>query len=312
MNRVDSAVIFEALSAGCTSTATYISIHNMVASLINEFGSEELKQKYLPDLCSMELLASYCLTEPGSGSDAQSLKTKAEDNGDHYVLNGSKAFISGAGSSGLYLIMARAEEGITAFLVEKDFPGISFGAKEQKLGWNTQPTRAVFLNNCIVPKENVLGILGKGFNIALKGLNSGRINIAACSIGGAQACFSYAKDYVSTRQQFGKPLSAFQNTQFKFADMAMDIHASRLLVRNAAHSCDIDDPNATVQAAMAKKFATERCFFVVDNCLQSLGGYGYLNDYPIERYLRDLRVHRILEGTNEVMQLIISRDIFKQ
>eukprot|EP01130_Rhizamoeba_saxonica_P002619 TRINITY_DN12388_c0_g1_i1.p1 TRINITY_DN12388_c0_g1~~TRINITY_DN12388_c0_g1_i1.p1 ORF type:complete len:407 (-),score=96.69 TRINITY_DN12388_c0_g1_i1:95-1315(-) len=311
MGRLEQAVIFESLSKACVSTTAYISIHNMVASLIEDFGSEDIKTQYLPKLATMESLASYCLTEPGSGSDAASITTSAVLDGDNYIINGEKVFISGAGSSDVYLIMAKTQEGITSFIVDKDTPGLSFGKKEKKLGWNSQPTRAVILNSCKVHKSKLLGVPGEGFSIAMKGLDGGRINIAACSLGGAQASLDYATEYVKVRKQFGKPLSANQNVQFKLADMSSNLHASRLMVRSAAIALEDNDPDSTVKVAMAKQFATDHCFDIVNYSLQMLGGYGYLKEYPIERYLRDLRVHQILEGTNEVMRLIISRNALK-
>ncbi|KAL0481508.1 isobutyryl-CoA dehydrogenase [Acrasis kona] len=318
LTRLDASVIFEQLSMGCPSTTAYITIHNMCCWMIDSFGTHEQKQKYLPQLCSMEKFASYCLTEPGSGSDAASLKTRATDKGDHYELTGEKAFISGAGASDIYLIMARTgpsgdintskqHKGISCFIVEKD--SLTFGKNEHKLGWNSQPTRSVVMDACKVPKENLLGGEGEGFKIAMKGLDGGRINIGTCSLGGAQKCFDLAVDYVKNRKQFNTSLSGFQNVQFKLADMATDLEASRLLIRQAAVSLDNKETDSGVKCAMAKRFATDKCFNVVNDALQMHGGYGYLNDYPIERYLRDLRVHSILEGTNEVMRMIISKPL---
>eukprot|EP01125_Pyxidicula_operculata_P000546 TRINITY_DN10555_c0_g1_i1.p1 TRINITY_DN10555_c0_g1~~TRINITY_DN10555_c0_g1_i1.p1 ORF type:complete len:420 (-),score=83.82 TRINITY_DN10555_c0_g1_i1:26-1108(-) len=315
LGRLDAAIIFEALSSACVSTTAYISIHNMVASMIDNFGTPQQRQKYLPGLCTMQDFASYCLTEPSNGSDAANLKTRAvkSSSGSHYVLSGEKAFISGGGESNVYVVMARTgvdgPHGISAFILEKGMEGLSFGKKEHKLGWNSQPTRAVIMDNVKVPAENLLGGEGQGFKIAMKGLDGGRINIAASSLGGAYACLKSATEYVKTRSQFGKPLSEFQNVQFKLADMATGLHASRLLVRSAATMLDNKDPAGTIHAAMAKRFATDTCFEVVNTGLQLFGGYGYLKDYPIERYLRDLRVHQILEGTNEVMRIIVSRKI---
>lgn len=316
LGRLDASIIFEQLATGCTSTTAYITIHNMCAWMIDHFGNQEQREKYLPEVTSMQKFASYCLTEPGSGSDAASLQTRAELKGDHYVLNGSKAFISGAGESDVYLVMARTggdgASGISCFIVDKDSPGLSFGKNELKLGWNSQPTRAVIMEDCIVPKDNLLGEEGKGFKIAMSGLDGGRINIATCSLGGAAACLDISREYASVRKQFGKPLSSFQHLQFKLADMATQLQASRLMVRNAARLLDAKDPSATMSASMAKAFATEACYQICDDALQIHGGYGYLKEYPVERYLRDLRVHRILEGTNEIMRLIISRKILEE
>ena len=313
LSRKDAAVIFEALSTACTSTTAYLSIHNMCAWMIDAYGTESQREKWLPSLASMDLFASYCLTEPGSGSDAASLSTKATRQGNSYVLNGTKAFISGGGHSDLYLIMARTGEsgpkGISTFVVEKGTPGLSFGAQEVKLGWNSQPTSSVILEDCHIPEANRLGQEGQGFGIAMNGLNGGRINIAACSLGGAQACLNTTLEYTQQRKQFGKPIAAFQNTQFKLADMATELQAARLMVLNAADALDGKWANVRSQCAMAKRFATDTCFQISNQCLQLHGGYGYLRDYPIERFMRDLRVHQILEGTNEVMRLIVSRDM---
>lgn len=316
LSRMDAAVIFESLATGCVSTAAYLTIHNMCAWMLDVQGSEEQRQKYLPDICTMEKFCSYCLTEPGSGSDASSLSTRAELKGDHYILNGSKAFISGAGSTDVYLVMARTSNdgpgGVTCFIVEKDFPGLSFGANENKLGWNSQPTRTVMFEDCQVPKENVLGGVGNGFKIAMKGLDGGRINIGATALGGAVSALNAAVNYTNERKQFGKPISAFQNTQFKMADMATEVTAARLMIHNAATLLDDKDPSATMHCAMAKRFATDTSFEVANQALQMHGGYGYLKDYPAERIFRDVRVHQILEGTNEIMRLIISRAMLKQ
>lgn len=313
LGRVEAALIFEALSEGCTSTAAFISIHNMVTWMIDGFGDDDQRAVWIPRLAAMELFGSYCLTEPGAGSDAASLKTKAVRDGDQYVLNGTKAFISGGGASDLFIIMARTGEegprGISAFVVEGDTPGLSFGAQEKKLGWNAQPTAQVILEDCRVPAQNRLGPEGVGFKIAMAGLDGGRINIAACSLGGAEAALEATIAYVKDREQFGKPLAAFQNTQFVIADMATDLDASRLMVYRAARSLDDKSPEATKHAAMAKRFATDACWTVVDKALQLHGGYGYLKDYPIERLLRDLRVHRILEGANEIMRMIVAREL---
>ncbi len=315
LSRLDAALIFEELSKGCTSTAAYLSIHNMVAWIIDTFGSEDLRQKYLSRLCTMELLTSYCLTEPGSGSDAASLRTSAKDDGDHYVLNGSKAFISGGGSSDLYVTMVRTGDdspnGISCIVVENGTPGLSFGAQERKLGWHSQPTAMVNFEDCRVPANNLVGDEGQGFKIAMAGLDGGRLNIAACSIGAAQASLDQAITYMQERKQFGKPLAAFQALQFRIADMATELEAARLLLYKAAVMVSEKHPDATQFAAMAKRLATDTGFEVVNQALQLHGGYGYLRDYPIERFLRDLRVHQILEGTNEVMRLIVSRALLK-
>lgn len=315
LGRLDAAVIFEALAHGCTSTTAYITIHNMCGGIIDKYGTEEQRQKWLPDLCTMESLASYCLTEPGSGSDAASLSTKAVKEGDNYILNGSKAFISGAGDTDVYLVMARTgaagPKGISCFIIPKDTPGLSFGKKEHKMGWNSQPTRAVILEDCAVPAANLLAAEGDGFKIAMNGLDGGRVNIGAISIGAAQQCLDVAVDYTAGRKQFGKALSDFQVNQFKLADMATDLVSSRLMVHNAARLLDAGSPSATTAAAMAKVLSTESSFRVCDEALQLHGGYGYLKEYPIERYLRDVRVHRILEGTSEVMRMIVSRAVLQ-
>lgn len=281
--------------------------------MIDEFGREEQKKKYLHDLVRMEKMSSYCLTEPGSGSDAASLTTTAVLKGDHYILNGSKAFISGAGNSDVYIVMARTGEagskGITCFIVEKGFSGLSFGENENKMGWNSQPTRIVNFEDCQVPKENMLGKEGEGFMIAMRGLVGGRINIASCSLGAAQACLDASVAYTNDRRQFGQRLIEMQNIQFKLADMATALIASRLMVRKAATLFDIKSPHTTVYSSMAKKFATDHCFDICNTALQLHGGYGYLKDYPIEQFVRDTRVHQILEGTNEVMQIIIARHL---
>jgi len=315
LGRLDAAVIFEALAHGCTSTTAYITIHNMCGGIIDKYGTEEQRQQWLPDLCTMESLASYCLTEPGSGSDAASLSTKAVKDGDNYILNGSKAFISGAGDTDVYLVMARTgapgPKGISCFIIPKDTPGLSFGKKEHKMGWNSQPTRAVILEDCAVPAANLLAGEGDGFKIAMSGLDGGRVNIAAISIGAAQQCLDVTVDYTAGRKQFGKALSDFQVNQFKLADMATSLTSSRLMVHNAARLLDAQSPSATTAAAMAKVLATESSFQVCDEALQLHGGYGYLKEYPIERYLRDVRVHRILEGTSEVMRMIVSRAVLQ-
>jgi alkylation response protein AidB-like acyl-CoA dehydrogenase len=313
LGRRDAAVIFEELAAGCPSTAAYISIHNMVAWMIDRFGAPEQRRHFLPRLCSMAHFASYCLTEPDAGSDAASLKTRARREGEHYVLDGGKAFISGAGRSDLYLVMARSggagPKGISAFLVEAGTPGLSFGKQEKKLGWNSQPTAMVNFENCRVPAAQRLGEEGDGFKIAMMGLDGGRLNIAACSIGGGRAALETARDHLLVREQFGQKLAQFQALRFRLADMATELEAARLMVHRAAALLDEGSPEATIQCAMAKRFATDAGFAVCNDALQLLGGYGYLRDYGIERILRDLRVHQILEGTNEIMRVIVARSL---
>ena len=313
LSRLDAALIFEELAQGCTSTAAYISIHNMVAWMIDAYGDGEQRARFLPKLTTMEHFASYCLTEPGAGSDAASLTTRARREGGHYVLDGAKAFISGGGRSDLYLVMARTGEGgprgISCIAVENGTPGLSFGAQEKKLGWKSQPTAMVLFENCRVPVENRIGAEGQGFRIAMAGLDGGRINIGACSIGGAQFCLDRTIDYMKERRQFGSRLSEFQALQFRIADYATELEAARLLLYRAAVAVDGKEGNATRLAAMAKRRATDTGFEVVNGCLQLHGGYGYLRDHPIERVLRDVRVHQILEGSNEVMRLIISRQM---
>ncbi|MBO6669341.1 acyl-CoA dehydrogenase family protein [Parvibaculum sp.] len=315
LSRIDAALIFEALSEGCTSTAAFLSIHNMASWMIDSFGTEEQRQKWLPKLTPMELIASYCLTEPSSGSDAASLKTKAVRDGDHYVLNGGKAFISGAGTSDIYVCMVRTGEagpkGISCLVVEKDTPGVSFGAPERKMGWNSQPTAQVIFEDARVPVANRIGAEGEGFKIAMSGLDGGRINIGACSLGTAEAALKRAKAYLGEREQFGRKLADFQALQFKLADMATELQAARLMIYNAATKVDAKAPDATMQAAMAKRFATDAGFRVINEALQIHGGYGYLKDFPLERHLRDARVHQILEGTNEIMRVIIARELLK-
>ncbi len=311
LSRLDAALIFEELAQGCTSTAAYISIHNMAAWMIDSFGSDAARRKFLPKLCTMQHFASYCLTEPDSGSDAASLKTKAVRDGDHYVLNGTKAFISGGGVSDIYVVMARTGEGgprgISTIVVEKGTPGLSYGAQEKKLGWKTQPTAIVMFENCRVPVENRIGTEGQGFRIAMAGLDGGRLNIGACSLGGAQFCLDRTIAYMKERKQFGSRLADFQALQFRIADYATDLEAARLLLHRAAVAVGEGEPSATRLAAQAKRLATDVGFEVVNGCLQLHGGYGYLRDHPIERVLRDVRVHQILEGTNEIMRTIISR-----
>ena len=314
-SRLDAVLVMEQLAKGCPSTAAYISIHNMASWMIDAFGSDEQRHRLLPKLATMEHFASYCLTEPGAGSDAASLSAKAVRDGDSYVLNGTKAFISGGGRSDVYVAMVRTGEpgpkGISCFAVEAGTPGLSFGAQEKKLGWNSQPTSAVIFEECRVPAANLIGGEGDGFKIAMAGLDGGRLNIGACSLGGAQACLDLAVDYVKERKQFGRAIADFQATQFKLADMATELEAARLLLYQAAQKVSDGAPDATTTAAMAKRFATDIGFDVVNAALQLHGGYGYIKEYPIERYLRDLRVHQILEGTNEIMRVIISRALLK-
>jgi len=316
MSRLDAAIIMEELSAGCTSTAAFISIHNMASWMIDRFGTDEQRKRLLPKLVTMEKIASYCLTEPGSGSDAASLKTRAVKDGDHYVLNGSKAFISGAGVSDVYVCMVRTGEdgpkGISCIVVEKGMPGLSFGKKERKMGWNSQPTAQVIFDNCRVPVANRIGAEGEGFRIAMMGLDGGRINIGACSVGTARAALDEAKTYVTDRKQFGRAIAEFQATQFKLADMATELEASRLMIRNAADALDKKAPRATMLCAMAKRFASDMGSKIANEALQLHGGYGYLKDFPAERHVRDLRVHQILEGTNEIMRVIVAREMFRQ
>lgn len=316
LGRMEAALIFEALAEGCVSTSAFLSIHNMVAWMIDSFGSEEMRAEELPSLVTMDRFASYCLTEPGAGSDAASLKTSAKMRGNaDYVLNGGKAFISGGGTSDVYLVMARTSDdgpkGVSTFLVPKDAPGLSFGAQERKMGWNSQPTAQVMFDDCVIPARNRLGDEGAGFTFAMKGLDGGRINIAACSLGGAAAAIKAGANYVSERKQFGKAIAEFQATQMKLADMATHFAASQLMVYRAAHALDSGDPRSRELSAQAKRFATDTCWQIVDEALQLHGGYGYIRDYGIERILRDLRVHRILEGTNEIMRLIIARRILR-
>jgi alkylation response protein AidB-like acyl-CoA dehydrogenase len=313
LSRLDATVIFEELAKGCTSTAPYISIHNMAAWMIGSFGAPALRERLLPKLCRMELFSSYCLTEPEAGSDAASLKCRARRDGDHYVLDGTKAFISGGGVADAYVTMVRTGEagarGISCVVVEKGAPGLGFGAQERKLGWKSQPTAMVIFEGCRVPVANRLGAEGEGFKIAMTGLDGGRLNIAACSIGGAQFCLDRTIAYMRERKQFGSRLADFQALRFRVADYATEIEAARLLLRRAASALDQGTGGATALAAMAKRFATDVGFEVVNGCLQLHGGYGYLRDYPIERVLRDLRAHQILEGSNEIMRLIVSRDL---
>ena len=311
LSRLDAALIFEELAQGCTSTAAYISIHNMAAWMIDAFGNADARKRFLPKLCIMQHFASYCLTEPGAGSDAASLTTRARRDSDTYVLDGAKAFISGGGVSDIYVVMARTGEGgprgISCIVVEKGTPGLSFGAQEKKLGWKTQPTAMVMFENCRVPVSNRIGVEGQGFKIAMAGLDGGRLNIGACSIGAAQFCLDRTIDYMKERKQFGSRIADFQALQFRVADYATEIEAARLLLHRAAVAVGEGEPAATRLAAQAKRLATDTGFDVVNGCLQLHGGYGYLRDHPIERVLRDVRVHQILEGTNEIMRLIVSR-----
>jgi alkylation response protein AidB-like acyl-CoA dehydrogenase len=313
LTRLDAALIFEELAQGCPSTAAYISIHNMVAWMIDRFGGDEARQRLLPKLCTMQHFASYCLTEPDAGSDAASLKTRARREGDFYILDGAKAFISGGGKSDVYAVMARTGDnsprGISCIVVEKGTPGLSFGAQEKKLGWKSQPTAMVQFTNCRVPVANRIGAEGEGFRIAMAGLDGGRLNIAACSLGGAQFCLDRTIPYMKERQQFGTRIADFQALQFRIADYATALDAARLLLHRAAVAVGEGEPGATRLAAEAKRFATDAGFDVVNGCLQMHGGYGYLRDHPIERVLRDLRVHQILEGTNEIMRVIIARQL---
>ncbi|MBK1872740.1 acyl-CoA dehydrogenase family protein [Marinobacter sp. 1-3A] len=313
LSRLDTSVIVEELASACPSTAAFITIHNMATWMVASFAPDDLKQELVPKLASGELLASYCLTEPGAGSDAASLRTKAVRDGDDYVINGSKMFISGAGETDILVLMARTgaadsgAKGISTFVIPANAEGITYGKNEEKMGWHSQPTRTVNLENVRVPVTNRVGEEGDGFAIAMKGLDGGRLNIATCSLGGAQAALVRARNYMHERQQFGKPLAAFQALQFKLADMATNLVAARQMVRLGAFKLDSGDPEATLHCAMAKRFATDACFDVVNDALQLHGGYGYIREYPLERFLRDLRVHQILEGTNEIMRLIIAR-----
>jgi alkylation response protein AidB-like acyl-CoA dehydrogenase len=315
LGRLDAALIFEALAYGDVTTAAFLSIHNMATGMIDRYGTPAQRQRFLPGLARMDLIASYCLTEPGSGSDAAALRTSARRDGDDYVLNGSKAFISGAGVSDIYVVMVRTgaagAKGISTVVVEKGAPGLSFGAQERKMGWNAQPTAMVNFDDCRVPVENRLGEEGDGFKIAMSGLDGGRINIGACSLGGARLALETAQSYMGSRQQFGRPLKDFQALQFKLADMATELEAARLMIRNAADALDRKAPDTTKLCAMAKRFATDAGFSVANDALQIHGGYGYLRDYPLERILRDLRVHQILEGTNEIMRVITAREMFR-
>lgn len=315
LGRVEAALIMEAMAYGCPSTSAYISIHNMASWMIARFGADDLKARYLPRLIGMSEMASYCLTEPGSGSDAAALKTRAERDGDHYVLNGSKAFISGAGENEVYVCMVRTggdgHDGISCLVIDKDTPGVSFGAPERKLGWHSQPTATVNFDNARVPVANRVGDEGQGFRIAMAGLDGGRLNIGACSLGGAQRCLDDAIGYVKERRQFGQAIAEFQNTQFMLAEMATELEAARALLYLAARKVSDEAADKTRFAAMAKLKATEAGSRVVNDALQLHGGYGYLMDYPVERFLRDLRVHEILEGTSQVMKLVVGRALLR-
>ena len=316
LGRLEAALIMEAMAYGCPSTSAFISIHNMAAWMIDRFGSAEVKQKYLPSLISMQRMGSYCLTEPGSGSDAASLKTRAVLDGDHYVVSGSKAFISGGGENEVYVVLTRTSDdgakGITAMVVEKEMPGVTFGAQEKKLGWHSQPTAQVNFDEVRVPVANRVGGEGEGFRVAMMGLDGGRLNIGACSLGGAQRCLDEAVAYTKDRKQFGQAIADFQATQFTLADMETELQAARCLLYVAAAKVTANAPDKTRFAAMAKRLATDTGSSVVDRALQLHGGYGYLMDYPIERFWRDLRVHSILEGTNQIMRVIVGRDMLRQ
>ena len=316
LGRLEAALIMEAMAYGCPSTSAFISIHNMASWMIDRFGSDTVKANYLPRLVTMETIASYCLTEPGSGSDAAALKTVARRDGDDYVVSGTKQFISGAGENDIYVTMVRTGEdgpkGISCLVIEKDMPGVSFGANERKLGWHSQPTAQVIFDNVRVPVANRVGGEGEGFRIAMMGLDGGRLNIGACSLGGAQRCLDEAIAYTRERQQFGKPIADFQNTQFMLADMATELEAARALLYLAAAKVTANAPDKTRFAAMAKRLATDTGSKIANDALQLFGGYGYLQDYPIERFWRDLRVHSILEGTNQVMRMIVGRDLVRQ
>ena len=313
LSRLDGALIFEALAYGCPTISAYLSIHNMVTWMASEFGDDAQREAWMDKLVSMEWLASYCLTEPSCGSDAAALKTRAEKRGDTYVLNGTKQFISGAGETDYYLVFARTGEagphGISAFAIMKDAPGLSFGANEKKMGWNAQPTRQVILEDVEVPASNRLGPEGDGFKYAMRGLDGGRINIAACSTGAAWAALDKSRDYAFERKAFGKEIGRFQATEFKIADMSTELEAAQLMIYRAADALDRADPKATVYSAMAKRYATDLGSKIADDALQIHGGYGYLKDYGIEKIVRDLRVHQILEGTNEIMRVVISRGL---
>jgi len=311
LGRVEGALIFEALAGACASTAAFLSIHNMTAWMIDAYGDEAQRNGWLPAMATMNKIASYCLTEPGAGSDAAALSTRAVRDGEDYVINGAKAFISGASRSDLYVCMVRTGEegpdGISCLVIEDGTPGLSFGAQEKKLGWHSQPTAMLHFDDCRVPVANRIGAEGQGFAIAMRALDGGRINIGSCSLGGAQACFDAAREHLKTRRQFGKPLAEFQALQFRLADMATELEAARLMVLNAAAKYDAGADDTSLYSAMAKRYATDACFQICNEALQLHGGYGYLRDVPVERFMRDLRVHQILEGTNEIMRVIIAK-----
>ncbi|EDV19785.1 uncharacterized protein TRIADDRAFT_33057 [Trichoplax adhaerens] len=314
LSRVDSSIVAEALASGCTSTTAYITIHNMCCWMIDKFGNQKQRERWLPDLTSFRKRASYCLTEPGSGSDAASLITTAKSDGDHYIINGSKMFISG--ESHCYVVMVRTgqsgSKGISCVVIENETPGINLGKNEKKLGWKTQPTHAIMFEDCRVPKKNLIGQEGQGFNIAMHGLNGGRVSIASCSLGAAQATLEMSLEHLAVRKQFGRPLASNQYLQFRLAEMATDLVASRLMVRNAARALDAGSPDLVSLCSMAKLFATEKCFKICNDAIQMHGGYGYLNEYGVHQFMRDARVHTILEGTNEIMRMLISRDLLKE
>ena len=313
LSRLDGALIMEALAYGCPSIAGYISIHNMVAWMVATYASAPQREAWIPKLASMQWLSSYCLTEPGAGSDAAAIKTRAERRGEEYVLNGTKQFISGAVAADFYCVFARTggegADGISAFAVMKDTPGLSFGANERKMGWNAQPTRQVVFDNCRVPAGSIIGPEGRGFRLAMRGLDGGRINIGACSVGAAAAALDKSRAYLHERTAFGRPIADLQALQFKIADMATELEAARLMIYRAADALDRADPQATMYAAMAKRLATDFGFEVCNEALQIHGGYGYLKDYGLEKLVRDLRVHQILEGSNEIMRLVIARKV---
>jgi alkylation response protein AidB-like acyl-CoA dehydrogenase len=316
LSRLDSALVFEQLAAGDVSHTAMMTIHNMATWMVDRYGDADLRAKYVPRLTAGDLIASYCLTEPGAGSDAASLSTKAVRDGDDYVLNGTKTFISGAGWSDIYVVMARTSDdgarGISCFVVEKGTSGLAFGANEKKMGWNAQPTAQVIFEDCRIPASNRVGGEGEGFGFAMSGLDGGRINIGACSLGGAQKALDVTLEYTAERKQFGKSIDAFQNTQFMLADMATELEASRLMLYRAADLLDNKAPNAGAACAMAKRFATDMCSKIANDALQLHGGYGYLKDYPLEQIVRDLRVHQILEGTNQIMRMIVGRSLTRQ
>lgn len=316
LSRLDSAIVFEQLAAGDVSHTAMMTIHNMATWMIDRYGEAGVREKFVPRLTSGQLIASYCLTEPGAGSDAASLTTKATRDGDDYILNGTKTFISGAGWSDIYVVMARTSDngakGVSTFVVEKDTPGLSFGLNEKKMGWNAQPTAQVIMEDCRIPAENRVGAEGDGFKFAMSGLDGGRINIGACSLGGAQKALDASLQYTKERKQFGKSISDFQNTQFMLADMATELEASRMMIYRAADMLDKKLPNAGAACAMAKRFTTDMCSKIANDALQLHGGYGYLSEYQIEQIVRDLRVHQILEGTNQIMRMIVSRSLLRQ